>query len=129
VKTGISGENYNLEGRISVSRPQAWGSRTVNWTAPNANRQILIKTRNSGVHNGYESGVSIGSSTGPSTTSDTDAMFAVFGTGAPAGSDNVSLNFTGRIYAYSLGAGLTAQQAADYNAALTTFLDAIGRTA
>jgi hypothetical protein len=129
VKTGGSGENYNLEGRVGVARGQNWGTRAANWTAGSAGRQLVIMTRNSGVHTVYDDGVSVVSSTGSSTTNDTDARFGVYGTGAPAGGDGMSLSFLGRIYAYSLGDGLDATQAAAYNTALKTFLNTTGRTA
>ena len=129
IKTNGSGENFSLEGRVGFARGQAWGTRTANYTAANANRNIIINTRNAGVHTVYVGGSSVGTSAGASTTVDTNSRFAVYGSGSVAGGDGVAVSFTGRIYAYSLGDGLTSTEAAAYNTALTTFLDSIGRTA
>lgn len=123
-----SPDRYALQTRIGFSRSQSWGGRGVNWTVPDALFHIAIKTRNAGTHTLYVDGASAGASTGSATTPNTNCAFHVLGTGSAAGSNAAGTQFEGRIAAYSVGAGLTSQQAADLRTALVDFFAAIGRT-
>ena len=130
IQTANAGEGYHVNARYSGSQFIFWGTRSVNWTPlATSGRMNLISTRNSGRNSIYEAGVEGVGSTGASTTPDPDARFAVYASGSVAGFDNVAQSFTGRIYAYSVGDGLSSAEAAAYNTHLTTFLNAIGRTA
>jgi hypothetical protein len=130
IQTAGSGEAYHVNARYSGSQFIFWGTRAFNWTpAATSGRINLISTRSGGRNSIYEAGVEGSGSTGATTTPDADARFAVYASGSVAGSDSVAQSFTGRIYAYSVGDGLSSADAATYNAHLTTFLNAIGRTA
>ena len=130
IQTSTSGEAYHVNARYSGSQFIFWGTRAFSWTpTATSGRVNLISTRNSGRNSIYEAGVEGAGSTGASTTPDSDARFAVYASGSVSGADSVANSFTGRIYAYSVGAGLSPEEAAAYNTHLTTFLNAIGRTA
>lgn len=130
IQTAGSGEAYHVNARYSGSQFIFWGTRAINWTpSATSGRLNLINTRNAGRNSIYEGGVEGGGSTGATTTPDPDARFAVYASGSASGTDAVAQSFAGRVYAYSIGAGLSASEAAAYNTALTTFLNAIGRTA
>jgi hypothetical protein len=129
IQTAGSGEAYHVNARYGGSQFIFWGTRAFSWTPASASgRMILINTRNGGRNSIYEAGVEGGGSTGATTTPDPDARFAVYASGSVSGSDSVASSFTGRVYAYSLGDGLSAAQASAYTTALTTFLTTIGRT-
>ena len=130
MQTAVPGEAYHVNARYSGSQFIFWGTRAISWTpAATSGRMNLINTRSAGRNSIYEAGVEGAGSTGASTTPDADARFAVYASGSVSGTDSVANSFTGRIYAYSVGAGLSSEQAAAYNTHLTTFLNAIGRTA
>jgi hypothetical protein len=130
IQTANSGEAYHVNARYSGSQFIFWGTRAINWTPlATSGRLNLINTRNAGRNSIYEGGVEGVGSTGSTTTPDPDSRFAVYASGSGSASDGVAQSFTGRVYAYSVGAGLSASEAAAYNTALTTFLNAIGRTA
>lgn len=119
-------DRYIIQPAVGVSRSQPWGSRGVNWSAPDANFHIVINTRNSGTHTLYVDGSSAGTSTGSSTTPDSNLPFSVLGSGS--GASSTGSYFFGRVAAYSFGAGLTSQQASDFRSALLDFFTAIGRS-
>jgi hypothetical protein len=130
IQTSGSGEAYHVNARYSGSLFIFWGTRAINWTPTATSGRInLINTRSGGRNSIYEAGVEGAGSTGATTTPDPDSRFAVYASGSVGGNDSVANNFTGRIYAYSVGDGLSSSDAATYNTILTTFLDAIGRTA
>jgi len=130
IQTAGSGEAYHVNARYSGSQFIFWGTRAFSWTpSATSGRLNLISTRNAGRNSIYEGGVEGVGSTGATTTPDPDARFAVYASGSASGTDAVAQSFAGRVYAYSIGAGLSASEAAAYNTALTTFLNAIGRTA
>jgi hypothetical protein len=130
IQTAASGEAYHVNARYSGSQFIFWGTRAISWTpSATSGRVFLINSRNAGRNSIYEGGVEGVGSTGATTTPDPDARFAVYGSGSATGTDAIAQSFAGRVYAYSVGAGLSASEAAAYNTALTTFLNAIGRTA
>lgn len=116
---------YLIQPRIGTARSQWWGSRTVAWASPDALTHFVVNTRNSGTNTLYVDGSSAASSTGTSTTTDVNLTFSVLASGS--GVSSFGSQFEGRVLAYSFGAGLTSQQAADFRSAVLDFFTAIGR--
>lgn len=117
---------YWLDSRTTATRPQLWGSRSIARQAVSTLEHWILKRDAGGNHSLYVDGITVMTSSGASTTNDTDAKICLGASGDHGG--GVSAYFSGRVAVYSFGETMNDAQAATFHSCVTAFFSAIGRS-